>query len=283
MKRLLNCRTSDFRGQPTASGLFTAIQASEGRVVLAEVAAESTPLYPDITGAELVSAFGADMILLKSYNTDTHTIAGIPEGGGWQRIKDLTGRLVGISLEIGDKQNTENPRQLSLRTLENIQQADFLCLTGYDKPELNMQTMLEAIDLAQAHFPGFIIAAKFYAAGLASAKEYAGYIHAGAHAIVVPAPGTCQGSSESVVADIIHAVHQAGGLAITTISSSQEGADAETVKLIGLASKRCGSDIHNFGDAGCCGIADPEAIRALSVAIRGKRHTYVRMAASILR
>jgi hypothetical protein len=59
---------------------------------------------------------------------------------------------VGISLEIGDKQNTENPRQLSLRTLENIQQADFLCLTGYDKPELNMQTMLEAIDLAQAHF-----------------------------------------------------------------------------------------------------------------------------------
>jgi hypothetical protein len=66
MKRLLNCRASDFRNQPTASGLFTAIQASEGRVVLAEVAAESTPLYPDITGAELVSAFGADMILLKS-------------------------------------------------------------------------------------------------------------------------------------------------------------------------------------------------------------------------
>ncbi|WP_434643660.1 hypothetical protein ACMYSK_12685 [Klebsiella sp. I138] len=283
MKRLLNCRASDFRDQPIASDLFAAIQTSEGRTVLAEVAAESPSLYPEITGAELVGAFGADMILLKGYNTVTHTVAGIPGNGGWQQIKALTGRLVGISLEISESLDIENPRQLSARTLENIQQADFLCLTGYDKPELNIQTMLEAIRLAKSCFTGLIIAAKFYSSGLASAKEYTDYIRAGAHAVVIPAPGTCPGSRESIVSHIISEVHQAGGLAITTISSSQEGADAETVKLIGLASKRCGSDMHNFGDAGCCGIADPEAIRALSVAIRGKRHTYVRMAASILR
>ncbi|HCL5071699.1 TPA: hypothetical protein N2F43_000926 [Salmonella enterica] len=277
MKRILNCRASDFQQQPDATELVAAIKASEGRVLLAEVAAETLPLYPDVTNAELVAAFGADMILLKGYNTAT------PEEGGFRQIKALTGRLVGVSLEVTPEPESDNSRHLSRHSLERIRTADFLCLTGYDKPELNKRTMLDAIHLAKAHFPGFIIAAKFYTAGLATAAEYTEYVEAGAHAVVIPAPGTCQGSRESAIGEIIDAVHLAGGLAITTISTSQEGADPNTVSMIGLASKRCGSDIHNFGDAGCAGIADPEAIRSLSITVRGKRHTYVRMASSIIR
>lgn len=283
MKRILNCRASDFKQQPDAAELVAAIKASEGRVLMAEVAAETLSLYPDVTNAELVAAFGADMILLKGYNTATHAVSGPPGEGGFQGIKALTGRLVGVSLEITPEPDSDNPRYLSRHSLECIRTADFLCLTGYDKPELNKHVMLEAIKLAKAHFAGLIIVAKFYASGLATAAEYASYVEAGAHAVVIPAPGTCQGSRETAIGDIIDAVHLAGGLAITTISTSQEGADPHTVNLIGLASKRCGSDIHNFGDAGCAGIADPEAIRSLSITVRGKRHTYVRMASSIIR
>lgn len=283
MKRILNCRASDFQQQPGAAELVAAIKASEGCVLMAEVAAETLPLYPDVTNAELVAAFGADMILLKGYNTSTQAVSGLPGEGGFHGIKALTGRLVGVSLEITHEPDSDNPRHLSRHSLERVRTADFLCLTGYDKPELNKHVMLEAIQLAKMYFSGLIIAAKFYASGLATAGEYTEFVGAGAHAVVIPAPGTSQGSRETAIGDIIDAVHLAGGLAITTISTSQEGADPNTVSLIGLASKRCGSDIHNFGDAGCAGIADPEAIRSLSIAVRGKRHTYVRMASSVIR
>ncbi|MCG1033916.1 haloacid dehalogenase-like hydrolase [Bacillus amyloliquefaciens] len=283
MKRILNCRASDFQRQPDAAALVAAIRASEGRVVLAEVAAETPPLYPDVTNAELVAAFGADMVLLKGYNTATHAVAGAPGAGGVEQVKALTGRLVGVSLEVTPENDADNPRSLSRHALEQVQGADFLCLTGYDKPGVDRLSMLQAISLAKAHFPGFIMVAKFSARGLMAAAEYAEYATAGAHAVVIPAPGTCQGSREGEVSAIVDAVHLAGALAITTISTSQEGADGATVSQIGLASKRCGSDIHSFGDAGCAGIADPEAIYRLSIAVRGKRHTWVRMASSIMR
>lgn len=283
MKRILNCRASDFKVQPLAEELVAAIKLSEGRTVLAEVAAEASPLYSDVTNAELVAAFGADLILLKGYNTKTHSLADIPAEGSYQKIKQLTGRLVGISLEVVSEADTQDPRHLTKESLLSVRDVDFLCLTGYDKPGVTRQRMLDAIVQARAFYPGFLMVAKFYGKGLAGAEEYAGYIGAGAHAVVIPAPGSCQGSREEVVSEAVRDIQLAGGLAMTTISSSQEGADMATVRTIGLASKRCGSDVHNFGDAGCAGIASPEAIQALSIAIRGKRHTYVRMASSLLR
>lgn len=44
-----------------------------------------------------------------------------------------------------------------------------------------------------------------------------------------------------------------------------------------------GADIHHIGDSGYMGMALPENITAYSVAIRGKRHTYRRMAMSLVR
>ena len=55
------------------------------------------------------------------------------------------------------------------------------------------------------------------------------------------------------------------------------------IKEIALINKRAGADIQHIGDAGWCGVALPENIMALSVAIRGKRHTYFKMAQSIKR
>lgn len=70
---------------------------------------------------------------------------------------------------------------------------------------------------------------------------------------------------------------------MTTIGTSQEGADEQTIKQMALYNKMAGADIHHIGDAGYNGIAVPENIMNYSIAIRGRRHTYTRMAASIIR
>jgi len=44
-----------------------------------------------------------------------------------------------------------------------------------------------------------------------------------------------------------------------------------------------GADLFHIGDAGYGGIAVPENILQYSLVIRGRRHTYLRMARSILR
>ena len=46
--------------------------------------------------------------------------------------------------------------------------------------------------------------------------------------------------------------------------------------------KMTGTDIHHIGDAGYK-TANPENIMDYSIAIRGKRHTYIRMARSVNR
>lgn len=74
-----------------------------------------------------------------------------------------------------------------------------------------------------------------------------------------------------------------GALSLSAIGTSQEGADEGTIREIALLNKRCGIDIQHIGDAGFCGIALPENIMTLSIAIRGKRHTYHKIASSINR
>ena len=50
-----------------------------------------------------------------------------------------------------------------------------------------------------------------------------------------------------------------------------------------LMSKMAGADLHHIGDTGYMGMALPENILAYSVAIRGVRHTYTRIARSVNR
>lgn len=89
--------------------------------------------------------------------------------------------------------------------------------------------------------------------------------------------------SQEKVTSLIACAHAHGALAMTTIGTSQEGADVSTVRQIALMSKMAGADLHHIGDTGYMGIALPENIMAYSIAIRGVRHTYTRMARSINR
>jgi len=81
----------------------------------------------------------------------------------------------------------------------------------------------------------------------------------------------------------VRIVHSKGALAMLTIGTSQEGADEATIRQIALNSKMAGADIYHIGDTGFYGIAVPENIKTYSIVIRGRCHTYVRMATSILR
>jgi len=70
---------------------------------------------------------------------------------------------------------------------------------------------------------------------------------------------------------------------MSAIGTSQEGADEATIRQIALNAKMAGVDLHHLGDAGYHGVAVPENILAYCLAVKGRRHTYRRMAFSARR
>lgn len=137
----------------------------------------------------------------------------------------------------------------------------------------------------------FIIAGKMHGAGvtnesgsdITSESTIKDLVEGGADVILMPSPGTVPGVSVEDVRNWTSYIHEAGALAMLTIGTSQEGASKDTIRQIALQNKMAGADIHHIGDAGYNGVAIPENIMEYSIAIRGKRHTYVRMARSINR
>ena len=109
-------------------------------------------------------------------------------------------------------------------------------------------------------------------------KVAGGLIDAGAQGVLVPLPGTVPGIDEATARAMVTASHDAGALAVGTIGTSQEGADTATIQSLALAAKRIGVDAHHIGDAGYTAVAVPENIYAYSIALRGRRHTWNRMA-----
>ena len=115
------------------------------------------------------------------------------------------------------------------------------------------------------------------------ADIFSAFAEAGADIILLPAPGTVPGMTQELVGSLIAHAHSLGCLTLTAIGTSQEGADPDTIRRIALMAKMAGTDIHHLGDTGYGGMALPENIMAYSIAVRGIRHTYHRMADSINR
>ncbi len=102
--------------------------------------------------------------------------------------------------------------------------------------------------------------------------------------MLLPAPGTVPGISTDYIRRLIDFVHHNGKLAMTSVGTSQEGSDMDTIKRIAIESKMAGADLHHIGDSGTTvGLADPENIMIYSIVVKGKRHTYRRMARSVNR
>jgi hypothetical protein len=305
MKRLLDCTASDFQ-RMTGKELKQSIKASEGRVLLAEVIGAVTPLYPSVTNAELAAAFGADMILLNFFDVFQPGIEGLgveePETV-IEKLKAYIGRPVGLNLEPVDPHAKQAEQLLQLpigrmASEETFHAAkklgfDFVCLTGNPKTGVTNAEIGQAIRKARSVMgeETLIIAGKMHAAGVAgeagaeivSERDLIAFIEAGADVILLPSPGTVPGITLEAAKKMVDVVHRHGALAILATGTSQEGADEATIRQIALNSKMAGADMYHIGDAGYSGIAVPENIMHYSIAIRGKRHTYVRMAASVLR
>lgn len=305
MKRLLDCSASDFR-KMTGKQLKQSIQASEGRVIVAEVIGAFAPLYPAVTNAELAAAFGADLLLLNMFDVFQPVVNGLDTNEPNQmveRLKQLTGRPIGVNLEPIDPnaKQLENFASLPkgrMATEESLQEAkrlgfDFICLTGNPKTGVTNNEIVKAIETARSVLgeDGLIIAGKMHAAGVAnetgagivSEEVVVRFIRAGADVVLMPAPGTVPGVTLDKTEQLVRVAHEHGALVMLTIGTSQEGADENTIRQIALASKMAGADLYHIGDAGYYGIAIPENIMTYSIAIRGKRHTYIRMARSPLR
>lgn len=297
MKRLISCFASDFAAM-TPQELKNAIFASAGRSVMGETIVAFEPLMRELTNAEVACAFGADMILLNFYDTLRPAILGLPgmPENPIAALKQLIGRPVGINLEpVGNGRALEAINRLppgrcaSRETFEAAQRqgADYICLTGNPGTGVTNDAIEEAVQLCRSYFSGLIIAGKMHGAGVDEAVFDLGalirFIKAGADIILIPAPGTVPGVTEQDAASAVRAIHQNGALALSAIGTSQESADAATIREIALSCKRAGVDIQHIGDSAACGMADPENILTLSIAIRGKRHTVFRMASSVQR
>ncbi|MDE7286583.1 MAG: haloacid dehalogenase-like hydrolase [Lachnospiraceae bacterium] len=305
-KRMLDCYASDFEGFSKAD-LLESIGKSEGRVIACETIGTVQPMLVDVTNAEFVSAMGADILLLNMFDVKNPYIQGLPEGKPEDTVrllKQLTGRPVGINLEpvdVGKEGETSDLWKMSegrRATLENAQRAyemgvDMVLLTGNPGMGVSNEGIERTLSLYREKLGDKMIlaAGKMHAAGiLTEAAEHIitkedvkRFRKAGADVLLFPAPATVPGITVDYVRELVSYAHSLGALTLTAIGTSQEGADVDTIRQIALMCKMTGTDVHHLGDAGYAGMSLPENIQAYSVAIRGVRHTYHRMAASIRR
>lgn len=297
MKRLLNCTTSEMVNM-TKEELKQSILACEGRTVMTETVVAIPPLLGDLTNAELAVSFGSDMILLNVFDCDHPQIMGLPETDEpVKMLKKLVGRPVGCNLEpidteaemMEDRYEISNGRHATKETFIKAKELgfDFICLTGNPGTGVSNASIEKAIALAKEYFGGMIIAGKMHSSGIDEAlvdlKSIEGFIDAGADVILMPAVNTVPGLTEQELHAACQLIKSKGALSLSAIGTSQESSDEDTIREIALMNKRCGVDIQHIGDAGWCGMALPENIMTLSIAVRGKRWTYHKIASSINR
>ncbi|MGT2865476.1 DUF7916 family protein [Streptococcus fryi] len=297
MKRLISCYASDLVGI-SKEDLKQAIKSSEGRTILGETVVTAAPLIEGVTNAEMMASFGCDLLVLNELDVFQPEIVGFyPCENPVAEIKRLTGRPVGINLEpvdenlavLDEKVHLPSGRLLSQETLEAANQlgVDFIMLTGNPSTGVSLEAIKEAIKLSVTHFDGLIFAGKMHGAGLGEKvvdpEALRDFVTLGADGILVPSVGTVPGIREELLSPVIEELQEKGALVMSTIGTSQESADVDTIRSFGLSNKRLGTDIHHIGDGGYGRMPDPENIVALSIAVRGKRHTYFRMGQSVRR
>ena len=308
MKRMLDCQGSDFRAMGREE-LLSAIAGAEGRTIACETIGSIQPMLGDITNAEFAAAMGADILLLNIFDVQNPFIRSLPKCPPQdviRKLKELTGRPIGINLEpveqvlssLDPEENMWAMTDGRKATLENARKAadmgvNFILLTGNPGVGVTNTAITQTLELYKKELGDRLIlaAGKMHASGILTEgaekiitkEDIRAFREAGADIILLPAPGTVPGISLEYIRELIGYAHSLGALTITAIGTSQEGADVATIRQIALMCKMAGTDIHHLGDSGYGGMALPENIQAYSIAVRGIRHTYRRMAGSVNR
>lgn len=299
--RLLDATASDF-WQMDAPALADSIRAAEGRTIAAEVLCTDQPPIDGISHGEIAAAMGADMIVLDRYDCDSPVINGAPPAilespTPLADYKKLLGRPLGVNLIVADAEagGFLKGRLVSLKNVEKVisQGADMIFL--YVRPQLGGSPPMmhkAAREIKQAFddaiflvgVPSFSTPAPRTPQALqAFEREITALLGAGCESIGLPMPGSKQGWLMEQTARLVDSIHAEKGLAWLFLTASVEGAPQEVMAPLALAAKQIGADAYRLDEAGLSGMPVPENIWAFSVAIRGRRHTFRRMACSILR
>ena len=308
MKRILDCYSSDF-SRFGREELLYAMKNAEGRTIACETICSIQPMLGDITNAEFAAAMGADILLLNIFDVHAPAIRGLPKTEPQNvihKLKELTGRPVGINLEpveqvlssLDPEENMWAMTDGRKATLENARKAadmgvNMILLTGNPGVGVTNAAIVQTLQLYKKELGDRLVlaAGKMHASGIMAEgaekiitqEDIKSFAQAGADIILLPAPGTVPGITMEYIRGLVNYAHSLGCLTITAIGTSQEGADVATIRQIALMCKMTGTDIHHLGDSGYGGMALPENIQAYSIAVRGIRHTYRRMAASVNR
>ena len=300
-KRLLNCFASDIAGY-SVDQLLESIRMCEGRVLAAETINTKEPLLNDISNAEFVASMSADMIILNFFDAMNPVINGLDEADDSRkirRLKELTGRIIGANLEpVNDVEKTDSFYKVTPGRVASKENAlrckemglDLLVITGNPGNGVSNAAIVSSVRTIRETLGRDIMIAcgKLQSSGILSEmgeniitrEDIDAFIDAGTDIVILPAPGTVPGIRIEYIHSLISHIHSREKLAMTSIGTSQEGADSETIRNIALNAKMAGADIHHIGDTGYVGMALPENIMNYSIAIRGVRHTYHRMASS---
>jgi hypothetical protein len=309
VKRLLDATAREIAGY-SRGDLLTGIRGSEGRTLASEIIAPAMATLYDVSNPELAAAMGADIVVLNMLDVQQPAVSAVDvvdPADVVREIKRLTGRVIGVNLEPVDPEAarvTDDDfapaigKAGRLATQDNVAAAvamgvDAIVLTGNPGMGVTNASLARAVAATREAIgdAAIVMAGKMHAAGtvtgagaeIIDAAAIEAFVAGGADVVLVPAPGTVPGCHEALVRGWVEVAHQHGALTMTTIGTSQEGADEDTIRRLALMAKMTGTDIHHLGDCGYFGISLPENLLAYSIAIRGRRHAYRRMAMSLLR
>ena len=285
--------------------LKESIFKSEGRVVMGQhLLFAGEGLVRGVTNSELMFAFGADMVMLNTFDLDQLNNNPGLCGLSFQELKEKCRRPIGIYLgcpKVGSEDGGKKAlyrREGMLASDEHVQKcidlgADFIVLGGNPGSGTSIRDVVETTKRIKTKFKDqiFVFAGKWEDGVVEKvlgdpladydAKEIIKeLIDVGADCIDLPAPGSRHGITVEMIRELVEFVHRykPGTLAMTFLNSSVECADSETIRLIALKMKETGADIHAIGDGGFNGCTSPENIHQLSVSLKGKQYTYFRMA-----
>jgi hypothetical protein len=207
-----------------------------------------------------------------------------------QALRIRIGCVVGVSLEVvADDSSTPAGRLATPETAAKAVEQGAAYITLVGTPGLTPQMLQANVRQLRRELGQevVLVAGRMPWGGLRPGKpaflgapEIEALVADGADMVMLPMPGTVPGASLEAIAGLVDLAHQAGALAQVTIGTSQESAGVETVGRLALDGKLTGADVFQIGDGGYGGMSIPDNILAFAIAIKGKRHTYKRMAST---
>ncbi len=302
--RLISASKSEIEKMSPAE-LKESIYKSECRVIMGQhLLFAGNGTVRGITNAELMFAFGADMVMLNTIDLDDLSNNPGLCGLSIKELKKRCNRPIGVYLGC-PKEGSEEGSSLYRRagmiaSKEHILKcrelgADFIVLGGNPGSHTSLQDVIHATKTAKELLgDSMIIMAGKWEDGIDEkvlgdptaeydTKEIIRHlIDAGADCIDLPCPGSRGGITVEDIRGLVQYIHsyKKGTLAMCFLDSSVECADEDTIRQVAILMKQTGADIQAIGDGGFGGCSWPKNVYQLSVSIKGEHYTWFRMAST---